>query len=296
MDQPAGIYDVTASFEGDEEYLASSVTHEFTIKKEQALAHYSGLTIIEATDSTFTLMATVLDEGDGFPGDLTYIFVTFTVYLPDDPSYPPYTTGPIMVRTTEVAGVGIASVDIPNLPIGDYLVVVSFNPDYNNHYESPDSEAVTLTIYEPKYGKTLGVGWIRDSDGNKGFFVFNVKYNHRGTLRGFVSYRLRVDNIVYYLKTREITGFSIDGNHAFFEANAVIYQYNRDTRERVQLEDTYRLRIDVWDIKRRCGDDIFQIRVYDGNGIVVYEAGFDPQDELIWGKVMVCTCRRRRWY
>ena len=31
IDQPAGIYDVIASFEGDEEYLASSVTHEFTI-------------------------------------------------------------------------------------------------------------------------------------------------------------------------------------------------------------------------------------------------------------------------
>ncbi len=295
LDQPAGIYDVTASFEGDEDYLASSVTQEFALAKEQALTHYSGLTIIEDGDS-INLMATVFDEADGYPGDLTKIYVTFTLYLTTDPSVPIHVVGPIMVEPTDIAGIGVATAAISALPTGDYLVVVSLNPEHNHHYFSPDSEAVTLTVYEPTRGKTIGFGWTRDSDGNKGFFTFYVKYSHRGNLRGFVYFRLRVDNMVYYLKTTEITGFSIDGKHAFFEATCTIYQYNTETRERTQLDDRYRLRIDVWDIKRRCGDDIFQIRIYDGNGLVVYEVGFDPQDELIWGKIMVNTCRRRRWY
>jgi hypothetical protein len=200
-----------------------------------------------------------------------------------------------MVVPTDDAGIGVAAVDLSTLPIGEYLVVVSLSPEHNNHYEGPDSEAVTLTIYQPKYGKTMGFGWIRDADGNRGFFTFCVKYSHRGHLRGFVYYSLRVDNMVYYLKSTEITGFSIDGNHAFFEATCTIYQYNKDTKERIQLDDTFRLRIDVWDIKRRCGDDIFQIRVYDGNGLVVHEFGFDPQDEMVWGKIMVHKSRRRWW-
>ena len=294
VDQPAGIYDVTASFEGDEEYLASSVTHEFTISKEQALTHYSGLTIIEDADS-INLMATVLDEGDGYPGDLTKIFVTFTLYLTTDPSVPVHVVGPIMVVPTDVAGVGVATAAISTLPTGEYLVVVSLNPEHNLHYFSPDSEAVTLTVYTPKRGSAMGVGWIKDSDGNKGFFVFMVKYSRGGTLRGFAHYSLRVDNMVYVARTTEITGFSIDGNHAFFEATLTIKQYNLDTREKVYLDESFRLRIDVWDYKRRCGRDVFQIRIFNEQGLVVYEAGFDPQNEVTWGMISVRTYWRRRW-
>jgi hypothetical protein len=279
LDQPAGIYDVTASFEGDDEYLASSVTFEFTIVKEQALTHYSGLTIIEETDSTITLMATVLDEDDGYWGDITNIYVTFTLYLTTDPSVPLYVTGPIIVEPTDTEGIGIATAEIPNLSEGEYLVVVSLSPEHNVHYFSPDSDAVTITVYRPKRGFVMGVGWIRDADGNKGHFVFMVRYSCRGTLSGFAYYKLRVDNMVYVLRTTEITGFSVDGNHAFFEATGTIKQYNLDTKEKVYLDDSFRLRIDVWDYKRRCGSDVFQI----------------PQDEMTWGRIMVKTSRRRRW-
>lgn len=294
LDQPAGIYEVSASFDGDDEYLASTVTYEFTIAKEQALTHYSGLTIIEETDSTITLMVTVLDEDDGYWGDLTKIYVTFTLYLTAEPSVPLQVIGPIMVKTTDTVGVGIATVEIPNLSEGEYLVVVSLSPEYNFHYFSADSEAVTITIYEPKRGFTVGAGWIRDDDGNKGHFVFMVRYNSRGTLRGFALYSLRVDNLVYFVKTNEITGFSIDGNHAFFEATITIYQYNLDTREKVQLDGSFRLRIDVWAYKRRCGNDVFQIQIYEENGLVVYEAGIDSSGNVERGNVIVNVHKRRR--
>ncbi|MHA3963493.1 MAG: OmpL47-type beta-barrel domain-containing protein [Candidatus Thorarchaeota archaeon SMTZ1-45] len=291
LDQPAGIYMVSATFEGEIGYLDSSTTAEFVLGKESATTYYTGLTIIEEKDETLTLIATVFEENDGFLGDLTKIYVTFTLYSSADSSTPIDVIGPIMVMPTDMAGVGIAIAEVPNLDEGEYLVVVSLCPEYNFHYSSPDSDAAILTIYEPSRGKATGAGWIRDSDGNKGHFVFLVQYSCRGTLKGFAYYTVRIDNLVYFVKTTEITGFSIDGNHAFFEAICTIYVINLDMCEKIQLEESFRLRIDVWDYKKRCRNDIFQIQIFDQYGVVVYEAGFDPLGYIHRGNIVIHSYR-----
>jgi hypothetical protein len=196
-----------------------------------------------------------------------------------------------MVLTTEMPG--LVSVEVSNFPIGQYLLVVSLDSEYNDFYEAPDSDAVTLTIYEPMKGKAKGGGFIYDADGNRGFFVFSVKYNHKGVLKGFLFFKVKIENNIYFLYTRDITGFTINDNHAFFEATCKIYQHNTETEETIRLDDTFRLRIDVWDGKKRCGDDIFQIRIADSLGRVVYEAGYDPLGEVVCGKIMVKTHGRR---
>jgi len=298
LDQPAGVYEVSASFTGDDNYLTSSATHEFVIEKEQAFAFYSGLTIIQETDSTINLMATVLDEADGYWGDLTTIYVTFTIYLASDPATPLQVIDSMEVSTTEIAGIGIAAVEIPNLAEGEYLVVVSLNPDQNHYYWSQDSDSTIITIYHRGRESASGAGWIEDADGNRGHFVFLVKYTCRGGLKGFVFYNLRVDNLVYFVKSTEITGFTIYENHAFFEASITICIYNIETRKTTQLEDTYRLRIDVWDYNKRCGKDIFQIQIFDKYGIVVYEAGFDPLGYVHRGNIVIHSyCHHRHhWH
>ncbi len=291
LDQPAAVYTLSVVFDGDDEYLASSTTTEFVIAKETAISIYSGLTIIDESDNSLTLMATVLDDDDGTWGDLTRIYVTFIIYLSSDSANPLLVTDPIMVIPTSTDGVGIATTDVPNLPEGEYLIIASLSDEFNLYYESPDSEAATITIYESTRGKVTGAGWIKDSDGNKGHFVFLVKYGCRGTLWGFAHYTLRVDNLVYFVRTNEITGFSIDGNHAFFEATCTIFVLNLDTWEKTQLEDDYRLRIDVWDYKKRCGHDIFQIQIFDNNGLLVYQAGFDPIGYLHRGNISIHDLR-----
>ncbi len=296
LDQPADVYTLSVAFDGDDEYLASSTTTEFVIAKETAISIYSGLTIIDESDTSLTLMATVLDDDDGTWGDLSRIFVTFTIYLSSDSTNPILVTDPIMVVPTSTDGVGIAITDVPNLPEGEYLIIASLSHEYNLYYESPDSEAAIITIYEPTRGKVTGAGWIKDSDGNKGHFVFLVKYGCRGTLQGFAHYTLRVDNLVYFVKTIEITGFSIDGNHAFFEATCTIFVLNLDTWDKTQLEDTYRLRIDVWDIKKRCRNDVFQIQIFDKNGLLIYQAGFDPLGYVYRGNISIQEYRwKHRW-
>ena len=298
LDQPAGVYVVSASFGGDESYLALSVTDEFVIEKEQAFTFYSGLTIIQESDATINLMATVLDEADGYWGDLTTIYVTFTIYLASDPAIPLQVIDSIEVSTTEIAGIGIAAVEIPNLAEGEYLIVVSLNPDQNHYYWGQDSDSDIITIYHRGRESASGAGWIEDADGNRGHFVFLVKYTCRGGLKGFVFYTLRVDNLVYFVKSTEITGFTIYENHAFFEASITIYIYNIETRKTTQLEDTYRLRIDVWDYNKRCRKDIFQIQIFDKYGLVVYEAGFDPLGYVHRGSIVIHSyCHHRHhWH
>ncbi|MFW9793508.1 MAG: Ig-like domain-containing protein, partial [Candidatus Thorarchaeota archaeon] len=224
LDQPAGTYLLTASFAGDDEYLDSSATCEFVIDKECAVVEYTGRILIPVSDDAFTLMATIFDDDDGYWGDLTKIFVTFTLYLSSEVVY---TSGPIMVETTEVPGIGLVTVDVPILAASEYLIVVSFNPDDNSYYCGPDSEA-TLTIYEPERESFKGSGWIRDADGNRVFFVFHVKYSCRGSLKGFLLLTYRVNEWVYIIRSTEILSLYVEENYAVFEAECRIVKFNLD--------------------------------------------------------------------
>ena len=287
LDQPAGTYTMSASFAGDDEYLSSSDSSEFLLSKESSFIFYSGLTVIPESDSSLTLMATVFDDADGYLGDLTQIYVTFTIYLSSDSTTPVQIIDSVGVSTTGLDGIGIATVEIPNLPEDEYLIVVSLDPSQNQYYWSPDSEAAVLTIYKPGRESTSGFGWIKDADGNKGEFLFMVKYSCRGGLGGFVYYTLRVGDVVYFVRSTDITGFTVYDNHAFFEASVTIYMYNLRTREKVQLEDGYTVRVDVWTSMKRCGKDIFQIQVFDKYGIAVYAAGFDPLGYVHRGNIVI---------
>jgi len=296
LDQQPGLYTLSASFAGDIDYPDSSATCEFVIAKEYAHVVYTGRTIIPTSDDTITLMATIFDEDDGYWGDLTRIYVTFTLYLSSEAVYD---TGPIMVEPTDVEGVGLAIVEIPNLAAGEYLVVVSFNPVDNSYYYGPDSDA-TIIIYEPVRGSAKGSGWIRDEDGNRVFFVFNVKYNGKGTLKGFLKLTYRVNERTYFVRSTVILGFTIDGNHAFFEAECRISQHKHGKHWKHWKHwsgETYRIRVDVWDNKKSHEDDVIQIRIFDKNGLVEYEAGFDPYGYLVRGNIKVNDHwkKRRCW-
>lgn len=50
--------------------------------------------------------------------------------------------------------------------------------------------------------------------------------------------------------------------------------FNSKTGELVWAEGNYQFRVDVWDIED--GHDIYQIRVYDKDGLVYHGAGFEP--------------------
>jgi len=290
--EESGIYGLVVSFDGDDEYLPSSSTNEFLLNKECASLVYSGLTIIEVSEESMTLIATVFDDVDGYWGNLSLAYVTFTVYLSSDPITPIYISSPVKVQTTDVIGIGLATVEIPNLPEGDYLVIASLLPGHNRFYCGPDAEAVMVTIYEPERAHALGAGKIIDADGHRGFFVFKAKYTCDGTLKGFLLYTYVSGDWVYLVRSRDITGFVTDGNHGFFEANGTISRYNFRTHEKVCSDERYRIRVDVFDNKRNHERDVFQIRVFDNLGQLEYEAGFDPFGYILRGCIVVRHGRR----
>jgi len=289
--EESGLYELVASFDGDDEYLPSSNTYEFVLNKECASLVYSGLTILEVSEESMTLIATVFDDVDGYWGALSLAYVTFTVYLSSDPITPIHITSPVKVQTTDVTGVGLATVEIPNLPEGDYLIIASLLPEHNRFYCGPNTE-VTVTIYEPERAHAHGAGKIVDADGHRGFFVFKAKYTCKGNLIGFLIYTYVEGDWVYLVKSCDIMGFDTDDNHAFFEANSTISQYNFRTHKTVRSEERYRVRIDVFDNRKNHEKDVFQIRVFESSGLIEYEAGFEPFGYLLRGCIVIKHGRR----
>jgi ABC-type transport system substrate-binding protein len=288
LDQPAGLYTVTASFVKDADYMAASVSTGFIIEREHVTAEYTGSTVVPTTVETFTLRATVFEVDDGYWGDLSYVYVTFEIYsVPIDTANPVAVIGPIKVDTTDMDGVGVATAEAENLPENGYVVLTKFETGANNYYSGPPSDLVTIIIYEPTGDFVTGGGWIWDPSGSKGNFGFNVKYKKNGLPRGQAIYIFRVGDWEYIVKSNAWLGMAIDGNHSCFEAKCTVQQFNSRTGELVWDEGNYQLRIDVWDGEEDGEPDEFQIRVYDKNGVVWHEAGFDPRGYLQGGNIVI---------
>ncbi|RDE16934.1 MAG: hypothetical protein C4K47_00630 [Candidatus Thorarchaeota archaeon] len=288
LNQPAGSYVVSAWFVEDGEYLASSDAHDFIIEKEYALVNYTGSTVIPLSADTITLRATVFDDDDGYWGDPTKIWVTFRIYtVPLDPLNPFVTYGPYAISGTEVDGVGVFIIEVPNLPENGYLIRVSFDCEANSYYQGPSSDFVNIVVYEPTGDFATGGGWIWDSSGQKANFGFNVKYKSNGLPKGQAIYVYRVGDWQFIVKSTAWIGMAIVDNHSFFEAKCVVQQYNSVTGELLWSEGNYNLRIDVWDNAEEGLGDVFQIRVYDKNGVLWHEAGFGPYGFLQGGNIVI---------
>ncbi|MGY5872804.1 MAG: Ig-like domain-containing protein [Candidatus Thorarchaeota archaeon] len=287
LNQEEGVYELSVSFDGDDDYLGSSTTSEFILYRECATIIYSGVTMAEVSEESITLMATVFDDADGHWGNISHIYVTFTLYLSSDPLTPVYVTSPVRVQITDIIGVGFATVEIPNLPEGDYLIVVSLLPEHNRFYCSPDNDPVIITIYEPERAHAHGAGKIVDADGHNAFFVFKAKYNCKGTLGGFLLYTYVVDDWVYLVRSTEILSFVTDDIHAFFEASVRISRYNFETHEKDCSDDEFKARIDAFDNRNNHEEDVFQIRVFNILGLVEHEVGYDPFGYLLKGCIVV---------
>ncbi|MFW9841915.1 MAG: Ig-like domain-containing protein, partial [Candidatus Thorarchaeota archaeon] len=285
LDLPSDTYSLTISFAGDDSYTETSVTHDFFVAKEYAHADYTGRTVLPTSDDSFTLMATIFDDADGYWGNLTHIYVTFLVYFDSELVLE---IGPVMVETTGVEGVGIAIAVTENLDEGDYIVVIHFESLDNSYYCGPDTEA-GVTIYVPEREFVHGAGFIRDEDGHRVFFVFHAKYSCKGRLKGFLLLTYLEDDWVYVIQSTEILGLNVDGNHGIIEGSVRIAKFNLKTFEKDCSREEFSFRIDAWDNKNsdEYEDDVFQIRIHNSVGLVKYEVGFEPLGLLVRGNIKV---------
>jgi hypothetical protein len=292
LNQPSGVYTVSVTFIGDEDYFESSDTKPFTIERENAIIEYTGDTVVPTTAKTINLRATVVESKDSSFGDLTKIKVTFSIYSGQlGPSYLYKTVPAVPVSQTGTPGVGVAMAAIANLPENGYLIVASI--DDNAYYSGPTSDATVLTIYLPTGSFVTGGGWIWDPSGSKGNFGFNVKYAKSGNIQGQSIYVYREGEWDYVVKSNAWTGLAIEQNHAYFEGKCVIQKYNPTTGEILWAEGNCKFRVDVWDNDSNGGADVYQIRVRDKNGVVFHQAGFDPYGYLQGGNIVIHDERRK---
>ncbi len=290
LDQPGGVYTVSAFFAGDQMYLSDSASAEFIIEKEYAYLSYTGSTVVPLDAETITLRVTVFDDVDGYWGDLTKIYVTFIIY--SDTMAIVATYGPYQVGITEVDGVGFFIDDVDQIfQENSYLVQVIFSPGLNHYYDGIPSDLAPLIIYEPIGDFVTGGGWIWDTEGNKGNFGFNVKYKKNGLPKGQAIYVYREGDWQYIVKANAWLGMAIirAENYSIFEAKCVIQKYNSITGELVWDEGNYRMTVEVWDEDKDGGQDVFQIKVFDKYGLVFHEAGYDPYGILQGGQIVIHT-------
>ncbi|MFW9909309.1 MAG: OmpL47-type beta-barrel domain-containing protein, partial [Candidatus Thorarchaeota archaeon] len=282
---PAGVYSLSAIFEGDSDFSSSSDSVEFTVFKESAFAWYTGYTVVASEVETTMLRATVFDDADGYWGDLTRINVTFTIYSIGTDSFDVECVyGPISVELTDIDGVGIAVLQIPTPCIGEYFVIIGFDPNYNIYYTGADSSPVVISVVEASRDFVTGGGWICDPSGGKGTFAFVVKYKKNGLPTGNALYMYREGRWQYIIKSDTWIGLGIEGKHAFFEATGIVFRFNIDTGRLEHLGRNFLFRIDIWDQKKA---DVFHITIYDENGLVFHQAGDECGGLLKGGSIKI---------
>ncbi|MFH1149579.1 MAG: CARDB domain-containing protein [Actinomycetota bacterium] len=147
---PAGVYQVTAFFEGDESFAASGGVVELVVTTEGVLVDYTGDYRVRAGE-TFVLRASLIEE-DTASGNLSFASVVFEIW----------DCAGVMVREVEATtiqtapGHGYAETITDPLPTGLYTIRVRLGE--NDYYSQNQVCSADLVVYDPLSGYVQGAG------------------------------------------------------------------------------------------------------------------------------------------
>jgi len=264
-----------------------------TVNQEESTAAYSGGMFFStgsatATAGQATLTATVTQDSDGYPGDLSKSRVEFDVFSSANLSATPDYTFYAQATTS-----GVAST-VQSLAVDNYTVTVRIDPS-NGFFTSPFSDPVVVTIYAPLSGVwATGGGWINDpsyqnrpvaisptnSHGNLGF---NVRYKKGSTTipQGQSVYVFRgIDGYDYIVKSNswEGGGAAFTNSTASFSGKANVSIVNPLTGAIIGGGGSYTFRVDV----SGASPNTYAISVYAPGGALYHQAGV-PNSEIQLG-------------
>ncbi len=160
----------------DFRYINSFASGTLTVSTEEAALVYTSSAAIPM-NTPVTLSATVNQDADGYPGDLTTSTVQFTIF-----------NGGTTVVTTASAPVsanGIATTTLPGLPTGLYQVAVSLESGFFN----AQTLSVPLAVYNPNPSIAAGIGVVNSLAGSANF-IFYAYYPRGGN---FPSGNVRIN-------------------------------------------------------------------------------------------------------
>ncbi|MFH1148921.1 MAG: CARDB domain-containing protein [Actinomycetota bacterium] len=147
---PAGVYQVTAFFEGNESFAASGGVVELVVTTEGVLVDYTGDDRVRSGEE-FILRASILEE-DIASGNISFASVVFEIW----------DCAEVMVREVEATmiqttpGHGYAEIVTDPLPAGLYTVRVRLGE--NDYYSQDQVCSADLVVYDPLSGYVQGAG------------------------------------------------------------------------------------------------------------------------------------------
>jgi Tol biopolymer transport system component len=162
VDLQSGDYDVKASYAGDDKYMPSDAISNLHVDKEAATLSYAGAFMV-TVGSLAKLSATLTEEPDGSPGDITQAGdVLFSLYDLDNV---------LALQVTAPVGVAGKAEITTTLPADVYTVKASLAA--NGYYQAPPAADAQLVVYNPAGGYATGCGFL--CSGGLKTFGFCVK-------------------------------------------------------------------------------------------------------------------------
>lgn len=296
---PAGSYPLAGCGGLSNPNYALAYTGSLTVTKEEATVAYTGGMFFStgsttATSGPATLTATVTQELDGYPGDLSNARVEFDVFSSTN-----FTSTPDYKFYAQADASGVAST-VQNLNADNYTVSVRVDPG-NGFFTSAFSDRVVVTVYTPVPGVwATGGGWITDpsyrdipvaisSTNSHGSFGFNVRYKKGSTTipQGQLVYVFHgSDGYDYVVKSNswEGGGAAFTTSTASFSGKANVSIIDPSTGAIVGGGGNYTFRVDVTD----GSPNTFAISVYSPGGALYHQAGVpSSQLQLGGGQIVV---------
>ena len=307
---------VKASFSGvNPNFEVINPATELTVMPENSCAIYAGVYFastgsVNSDEATVVLAATIVDENDGFPGDITNALVQF------------YADGRLLAEvpvtpTTQVSGdeqvgeigmgptIGTASFEWTGVPVGTYDILVKIVGYYTN---DPDGDCdgnalVTVDYPTPEFITGGGyvifensMGLLAGTDGLKNNFGFVVKYNRKmtnlqGNLNTIVR-RMEGDVLhLYKIKSNAMTSLAVTGNTATFTGKATIQDIT-DPMNVLPVAGNCILQFTLTDKGEPGFDDMISITVWKGGGGLWFTTFWDdvalkPAEQTIDGGNLV---------
>ncbi|HKQ90686.1 MAG TPA: S8 family serine peptidase [Blastocatellia bacterium] len=261
----AGSYTLRAAFTSSNPDITNSMgTSTLPVSKENAVVtpSASNPTVVKVNSprgsaGPITLCATVAEETDGNPGDISLATpVNFTL-SPVGPGSPITQNGAL--NGGGIGGTLTACAALNNVPVNVYNVGVSIG---GNNFTGSGGGA--LGVFDPALKAFKGAGNVV-RNGRPGTFIFNVKYRRDGTPQGGLFYAERRPTGFVTLQASPMQSLSVVGN------TGVIFG-----RATVNGVANHSFRAIIVDGGKAARNDRFGLQVISPSGAVVADLTFDP--------------------
>ena len=279
-------------------FLSSFDSDDFEILREDPIATYTGVVYASTggannSEATITLSATIQDDSDGYPGDVSLAKVQFydsetgttigdpldvMLVNPNDPS-----TGTVLYNWT---------VDIQNQDVESYEIGVEVLHYYSREYKA--DEIITVSKPLNDYVKGGGNFYLEDSEGvyagddNSSLrFSINGKYtpngnNPKGKVHFLVN-RLESDGIVhtYRFKSNNILSVGINsGTNEGWVTGKCNVQDVTDPNNPTSLGGNRTFQVEVQDNGQPGALDSIGIAVYHQDGTLLFSSKWSGAQTL----------------